>query len=85
MDSQLWDKGNMMCGDTFREYSEASSRLSIVHGERFRAHVTEYVAGVITYEEPLVVTTDAGNAVLLSESEYKGLLEAVYGASNHRK
>ncbi len=48
----------------------------------FRKNVFAYLEQTIKYNEPIIVTTKAGNAVILSEEEYDGLMETLYLTSN---
>ncbi len=43
----------------------------------FRKNVFDYVGNAIQYNDPVFVTTREGNAVLLSEEEYNGLIATV--------
>ncbi len=40
----------------------------------FRKNLFSYVSNAIRYNDPVQVTTKEGNAVLLSEEEYNGML-----------
>lgn len=44
----------------------------------FRKNVFGFVEQAVTYGEVVNVTTKSGNAVLMSEEDYKGLLETVH-------
>lgn len=44
---------------------------------QFRADIFNMVENTVRYNEELNITTKSGNAVLVSESEYRGLLETV--------
>ena len=48
----------------------------------FRKNIFEMLSQTIRWGEPLNISTKDGNAVLLSEEEYNGLLETVYVNSN---
>ena len=43
----------------------------------FRKNLFDFVNQTVTYGEAINVTTKNGNAVLISESEYKSLLETL--------
>ena len=43
----------------------------------FRKNVFEYVGNAIRYNDPVHVATKEGNAVVLSEEEYNGLMATV--------
>ena len=40
----------------------------------FRENLSKYVSNVIRSKDPMLVTTKEGNAILLSEEEYNGML-----------
>ena len=44
----------------------------------FRNNLFKMLDGVIKWGEPLNVSTKSGNAVVLSEEEYRGLIETMY-------
>ncbi len=44
----------------------------------FRRNVFSMVENTIRFNEPVNITTKDGNAVLISEEEYLGLLETLY-------
>ncbi len=48
----------------------------------FRKNIFEMLSQTIRWGEPLNISTKDGNAVVLSEEEYNGLLETVYVNSN---
>ncbi len=43
-----------------------------------RKNIFEYFDSVIATNEPVTVTTKTGNAVILSEAEYNGMMETLY-------
>ena len=47
----------------------------------FRQNVFEYVKSVIEYNDVVSITTKDGNAVVMSEEEYNGLMETLYLSS----
>lgn len=47
----------------------------------FRKNSFSMVENAIRFNEPVTITTKAGNAVLISEEEYNGLIETVYLSS----
>lgn len=53
----------------------------------FRKNVFNMVEQTVKYGEPLNISTKDGNAVLLSEDDYNGLMETLYlvSAPNMRK
>ena len=44
----------------------------------FRKNAFNYVEQTIRYNEPLNISTKDGNAVLLSEEDYSGMMETLY-------
>lgn len=44
----------------------------------FRKNAYNYVEQTIKYNEPLSISTKDGNAVLLSEEDYSGIMETLY-------
>lgn len=44
----------------------------------FRKHIFTVMENTVKYNEPVNITTKDGNAVLLSEEDYNGLMETVY-------
>ena len=44
----------------------------------FRKNAFNYVDQTIRYNEPLNISTKEGNAVLLSEEDYSGIMETLY-------
>ncbi len=44
----------------------------------FRQNCSDYLDQAVLYHDVINVNTQDGNAVLLNEEEYKGLLETVY-------
>ena len=44
----------------------------------FRKNAYNYVEQTIRYNEPLNISTKDGNAVLLSEEDYSGMMETLY-------
>ncbi len=44
----------------------------------FRNNVFEYLSAVVNCNDVVSVTTREGNAVVLSEAEYNGLIETLY-------
>ncbi len=47
----------------------------------FRKDIYELLEQTIKYNEPINISTKNGNAVVLSEEDYNGLMEAVYLSS----
>lgn len=47
----------------------------------FRKNIYEMLEQTIKYNEPINISTKNGNAVVLSEEDYNGLMETVYLSS----
>ena len=48
----------------------------------FRKNIYAMIENTICYNEPAIITTKSGNAVMISEEEYRGLLETLRLSSN---
>ena len=48
----------------------------------FRKNVYSLVENTIRFNEPVNITTKDGNAVMISEEEYLGLMETLFLSSN---
>ncbi len=44
----------------------------------FRKNIYSLVENTVKYNEPVNITTKEGNAVMISEDEYNGLIETLY-------
>ena len=44
----------------------------------FRSNLFSLLTNTVKYNEPVCISTKDGNAVLLSEEEYRGLVETLY-------
>lgn len=47
----------------------------------FRKDIYELIEQTIKYNEPINISTKNGNAIVLSEEDYNGLIETVYLSS----
>ena len=47
-----------------------------------RKHLFEYVKQAIEYNDVINVNTKSGNAIIMSEEEYNGLIETLFLSSN---
>ena len=47
----------------------------------FRKNIFNFLEQTIKYNEPVNIRTKAGNAVIISEEDYNGLMETVYLSS----
>ena len=52
--------------------------MTNVNITNFRKDIYEMLERTIKYNEPITVTTKNGNAVILSEEDYKNLMETLY-------
>ena len=52
--------------------------MTNVNITNFRKDIYEMLERTIKYNEPLTITTKNGNAVVLSEEDYKNLMETLY-------
>ena len=52
--------------------------MTNVNITNFRKDIYELLERTIKYNEPINITTKNGNAVVLSESDYKSLIETLY-------
>ena len=49
----------------------------------FRKDIYELLEQTIKYNEPINISTKNGNAIVLSEEDYNGLMETIYLLSVH--
>ena len=49
-----------------------------VNATNFRKDIFNYLNQAIKYNQPINIATKEGNAVLLSEDDYRGLMETLY-------
>ncbi|MCL2375103.1 MAG: type II toxin-antitoxin system Phd/YefM family antitoxin [Firmicutes bacterium] len=52
--------------------------MSIVNATNFRKNAYDFLANAVNLSEVVTITTKNGNAVLLSEEDYRGLAETAY-------
>ena len=55
--------------------------MTNIHITTFRKNLFELLEQTIKYNEPINISTKDGNAVVLSEEDYKGLMETLYLSS----
>lgn len=55
--------------------------MTNTNATNFRKNIYELLKQTINYNEPVNISTKDGNAVLISEADYNGLMETVYLAS----
>ncbi len=56
--------------------------MTMVNATNFRKDMFGYLSKAIEYNEVINVTTKEGNAVVLSEDAYNGLMETLYLYAN---
>lgn len=56
-------------------------KMTNVNITNFRKNIYEMIETTIEYNEPLNITTQKGNAVVLSEEDYNSLIETLYISS----
>lgn len=52
--------------------------MTSTNATNFRNNIFEYLNSAIEFSDIINVTTKKGNAVLMSEQEYNGLMETLY-------
>ena len=52
--------------------------MTITNVTNFRKNIFSMLEQTIKYNEPINISTKDGNAVVLSEEEYQGMLETIY-------
>ena len=52
--------------------------MSATNITSFRKNVFSLLEQTIKYNEPLSINTKAGNAIVLSEEDYNGMIETIY-------
>ena len=52
--------------------------MTNVNITNFRKNIFSFLEQTIKYNEPINISTKDGNAVILSEEDYKGLIETLY-------
>jgi len=65
-------------GKTYVIISMEEINMPITTATSLRKTLYKTLDGVVTYGEPITVTSKAGNAVIISESDYNALMETVY-------
>ncbi len=58
--------------------------MTTINATNFRKDIFQYLAKAIEYNEVINVSTKDGNAVVLSEEAYNGLMETLYLHANPR-
>ena len=56
--------------------------MSITNATALRKNLFGTIENVITYNEPVTITSKSGNVVMVSESDYNALMETVFLMSN---
>ena len=52
--------------------------MTITNISTLKANLFNYINSVVEFGEPITVTTNKGNAVIISEAEYNSILETIY-------
>jgi len=52
--------------------------MSTTNATELRKKLFETIGNVIEYNEPVIVNTKKGNAVIISESDYNAMMETIY-------
>lgn len=56
--------------------------MPVTNATALRKNLFGTIENVVTYNEPVTVTSKSGNVVMISESDYNALMETVYLMSN---
>lgn len=56
--------------------------MTNTNATNFRKNIYELLKQTIKFNEPINISTKDGNAILISESEYMGLIETLYLTSS---
>ena len=56
--------------------------MLITNITNFRQNIFGLLEQTVKYNEPMTVSTKAGNAVIISEADYNSIMETLYLASN---
>lgn len=59
-------------------HERSDSTMTTTNITNFRKNAFDYVEQTIKYNQPVNITTKDGNAVLLSEEDYSGIMETLY-------
>ena len=52
--------------------------MTTIHISNFRKNLVSTLKGVIDFDEPVTITTNKGNIVIVSESSYNSMVESLY-------
>ena len=53
-------------------------RMTNISITNFKNNLSDYLKAAIDFDDVITVNTENGNAVILSEEEYSGLMETLY-------
>ena len=56
--------------------------MPVTNATALRKNLFGTIEDVVTYNEPVTITSKSGNVVMISESDYNALMETVYLMSN---
>lgn len=52
--------------------------MTTIHISNFRKNLVSTLKSVIDFDEPVTITTNKGNIVIVSESSYNSMVESLY-------
>lgn len=58
--------------------------MTNTNATNFRSNIFDYLNQAVVYNDVINVNTKNGNAVILSEEDYRGMLETIYLLSNKK-
>ena len=58
--------------------------MTTINVSNFRKNLFNILEQTINFNEPVTITTKGGNAVVLSEEDYKSLIETLYVSTPHK-
>ena len=61
---------------------EETETMTFLNVSALRKNLFGTIENVVTYTDPVTITSKTGNVVMISESDYKALMETVYLMSN---
>jgi len=59
-------------------YAKEWKKMTTMTITNFRKNIYSLVENTVKFNEPVNITTKEGNAVMISEDEYNGLIETLY-------
>jgi PHD/YefM family antitoxin component YafN of YafNO toxin-antitoxin module len=52
--------------------------MTIIDVSILKKNLSKLIDNVIEFDDPIIVSTEKGNAVIISEAEYNAMLETIY-------